>query len=105
MNSNRVTIDCWSDDDSRHLYELQWPNEPALQQQYFEGRQCGGCSFFAPFNFDWGLCCNAKSRHHLETVFEHFTCNSYVHEGWNTHSFSEFREDDFFDEKWGDEAN
>lgn len=96
MNQNHIITDRWSNEDSRRVYESQWSNEPALRDQYFEGRQCGGCSFFAPFNFDWGLCCHAKSRHHLETVFEHFTCGSYVHEGWNTHSFSESPLDELF---------
>ena len=99
MNQNRIITDRWSNDDSKLLYQLHWPDEPALKHQYEEGQQCGGCAFFAPFNFDWGLCCHAKSRHHLETVFEHFTCGSFVNEGWESHSFSEVDLDSLFDER------
>jgi hypothetical protein len=89
-NTNVITTETWSNAESRRLYETRWPAEPELRWQYEEECwQCGGCSFFAPFNYDWGLCCNPKSRHHLETVFEHFTCPSYVGEGWGPHSFSE----------------
>src|SRR3989304_1728298 len=98
MNRNHIITDRWSNDDSKRLYELQWPEEPKLREQYEEGQQCGGCSFFAKFNFDWGLCCHAASRHHLESVFEHFTCPVYVHEGWEAHSFSDFDLDAIFDE-------
>jgi hypothetical protein len=88
MNSNRVITDTWSNQDSQTLYESKWPDEPATRASYEEGNQCGGCSFFAAFNEDWGLCANAKSRHHLETVFEHFTCPAFVNEGWGPHSFT-----------------
>jgi hypothetical protein len=97
MDQNHIIADRWSNDDSERLYQLNWPDEPALKHQCEKGQQCGGCSFFAPFNFDWGLCCHAKSRHRLETVFEHFTCNFYVHEGWNTHSFRETPLDDLLE--------
>jgi hypothetical protein len=89
MNANAVCTDRWSNDDSERLCNQQWPDEPAVRQQYENGEQCGGCSFFAPFNFDWGLCCHSASRHHLETVIEHFSCAKFVNEGWEAHSFSD----------------
>ena len=88
-NRNQLVTTTWSNSASEELYNAQWPGEPACQKQHFYGHQCGGCSFFAPFNADWGLCTFAKSRHYLETVFEHFTCPHYVHEGWGPHSFTE----------------
>jgi hypothetical protein len=88
-NQNRIVVDGWSNPASESLYRDRWPSEPACRSQYEEGRQCGGCSFYAAFNSDWGLCCRGQSRHHLETVFEHFTCPGYVHEGWGPHSFTD----------------
>ena len=87
MNQNHIITDRWSNPDSERLYQLGWPDEPSLKEQYEEGQQCGGCSFYAPFNADYGLCCHAASRHLTETVFEHFTCASFVNEGWGAHSF------------------
>ena len=89
MNKNKIITDDWSNPASGELYQDQWPDEPELGKQYKEGLQCGGCSFFAPFNSDWGLCCNSSSRHFRETVFEHFTCGNLVNEGWGSHSFME----------------
>ncbi len=86
---NRIVTTAWSNPESERLYSARWPDENSLLHQYENGGQCGGCSFFAEFNSDWGLCCHSKSRHHLETVFEHFTCPTYVHECWGPHSFSE----------------
>jgi hypothetical protein len=74
---------------AQQLYQSRWPDEPRCLEQHSEGQQCGGCSFFAAFNADWGLCCHLNSRHHLQTVYEHFTCPQYVHEGWGPHSFTE----------------
>lgn len=89
MNRNKVMTDGFSNADSERLFRERWPEEPDLAAQCFEdAKQCGGCSFFAKFNMDWGLCCHRGSRHHLETVFEHFTCRSIVGEGWCHHSFS-----------------
>lgn len=88
MNQNQIIIEHWSNEASERLYRSHWPEEPALRCQCEEGLQCGGCSFFAPFNCDYGLCCHAASRHHLETVFEHFTCATFVNEGWEAHSFT-----------------
>jgi hypothetical protein len=86
-NQNTIETTTWSNPDSRALYEHEWPDEPSVRQQYLDGQQCGGCSFYAPFNADYGLCCNEASRHSLETVFEHFTCPAFMSEGWGAHSF------------------
>ena len=86
MNQNRVVTDRWSNPESRWLYEEHWPGEPDIYAQYQAGGQCGACSFYAKFNSDWGLCCNPRSRHVTETVFEHFTCPVLVNEGWEAHA-------------------
>jgi len=88
MNLNQIVTTNWSNPQSEQLYQLRWPDEPDVRTACEEGQQCGGCSFFAEFNADWGLCCHAQSRHFLETVFEHFVCPSHVNEGWGPHSFS-----------------
>lgn len=88
MNSNQIVTNRWSNPQSERAYAGGWPGEPDLKCKADEGDQCGGCSFFAPFNEDFGLCCHPASRHHLETVFEHFTCPAYTPEGWGPHSFT-----------------
>lgn len=93
MNKNEIITDGWSNEQSKSLYENEWPDEPAMKVQATEDcLQCGGCSFFAPFNADWGLCCHRRSRHHLETVFEHFSCPEFEDEGWGPHSFTTMKE-------------
>jgi hypothetical protein len=87
-NQNLIYVDRWSNPETQAIYERLWPDQPELKLQHANGEQCGSCSFFAAFNSDWGLCCHADSRHHLETVFEHFTCKSHVREGWGPHSFT-----------------
>jgi len=87
-NRNVIVTDDWSNPASRTLYVAQWPDEPDCQIAYREGRQCGGCSFFAAFDREWGLCAHPQSRHWLETVFEHFTCPAQMPEGWGPHSFT-----------------
>lgn len=89
QNINRLVTDTWSNPCAETLYKSHWKEEPETFALYEDGRQCGGCSWFAPFNADWGLCCNGKSRHFKETVFEHFTCPKHREEGWGAHSFSE----------------
>lgn len=88
MNLNRIVTDGWSNEESRRLYAARWPDDPDLRAAQAGGSQCGGCSFFAALNEDWGLCAHGESRHHLETVFEHFACPAFVNEGWGPHSFS-----------------
>lgn len=87
-NQNRVITDNWSNRASRDLYMAGWPDAPLYREKYESGQQCGGCSFYAKFNSDWGLCAYDQSPHYLETVFEHFTCPHIVNEGWGPHSFS-----------------
>ncbi len=88
MNTNKVATGTWSNPESKEIYLSEWPQEPKLAKMYKDGWQCGGCSFYAKFNSDWGLCNHLLSRHHLETVFEHFTCPSYENECWGPHSFT-----------------
>jgi len=88
MNQNKIIMDKFSNPKTikaYHEYESK-RDEMDESEIYY---QCGGCSFFAPFNSDWGLCCYHKSDHHLETVFEHFTCSHHVDENWESHSFME----------------
>ncbi len=92
MNENKLITDHFSNPDSQQLYFEKWPAEPQCRNLYESGQQCGGCSFFAELNFDYGICCNQNSRHYTETVFEHFTCPAHVNEGWGPHSFTEDRE-------------
>lgn len=89
VNENRIKTDDFSCAASKQLYFDDWPNEPECKEKHHEGDQSGGCSFFAPLNCDYGICCHSKSRHFTETVFEHFTCPSHVSEGWGPHSFRE----------------
>jgi hypothetical protein len=94
VNKNQIVTDAFSNPESEKLYKTLWADEPEIAENFhFNGRQCGGCSFYGKFNSDWGLCCNPKSRHHLETVFEHFTCPNQVNEGWMSHSFHDFNAD------------
>ncbi len=92
MNANILYTDGFSNPVSHRLYKAGWPSEPTIREMYEAGKQCGGCSFFAKFNADWGLCCHPRSRHLTETVFEHFCCATFVNEGWGPHSFTEKRE-------------
>ena len=92
-NSNMVHTDSFSNQAAYKMCHTDWPNDPISRKLYHDGFQCGGCSFYAVFNKDWGLCCHHKSLHFTETVFEHFTCAVHVAEGWSHHSFSEKRED------------
>jgi hypothetical protein len=88
-NCNTIVTTEFSSLISQQMYRAGWPDEPATRELHAAGRQCGGCSYYAPFDTDWGLCTHPGSRHRLETVFEHFTCPAHVDEGWGPHSFTD----------------
>jgi hypothetical protein len=77
VNKNQIVTDAFSCRASQKLLDLEWPGEPEVLRQRDKGFQCDSCSSYVAFNRDWGLCSNSRSRHYLETVFEHFTCPSY----------------------------
>ncbi len=88
-NRNHIILGTFSNADSQQRYLAGWPTERAVKANYDSGMQCGACSFFAPFDSDWGLCCHRESRHFTETTFEHFTCPHHDNEGWCAHSFQD----------------
>lgn len=92
-NENRIVTETWSNISSKIMFDSRWREDERCRIMCEQGYQCGSCSFFAPFNADWGLCCNEESRHFLETIFEHFTCPSHVNEGWGPHGFSKDDQD------------
>lgn len=89
MNKNVIEYGRFSNPDSEAMYRENWPADTCARRKHETGLQCGGCSFYAPFNSDWGLCCHPESCHRFETIFEHFTCPVHVNEGWEYHSFCE----------------
>lgn len=87
--ANKITDDDWSNQRTKKMYLNRFPDEPDLKRKAFDDcHQCGGCSFFAPFNLDFGLCAHPDSRHYCETVFEHFTCGDHIAECWLHSSFA-----------------
>jgi hypothetical protein len=89
MNTNSINTKGFSSKESEASYRSGFAADAIARGFYENGRQCGGCSFYAPFNEDYGLCCFQKSAHFTETVLEHFTCAAHVSEDWGPHSFSE----------------
>ena len=88
-NKNIIIKDDFSSEQTKNIYLSKFNNNEKSLELYNYGYQCGGCSFFAPLNEDYGICCFKKSIHFTETVFEHFTCSNFIQEGWGAHSFSE----------------
>jgi hypothetical protein len=82
-NTNRIVTSDFSNADSKSLYEKKWPENPVVAEKHRMGEQCGACACFGELNEDWGICCNRKSQHYLETTFEHFTCAEQINAGWN----------------------
>jgi len=94
--SNKITTDDFSNPDTKETFFKHGHDDtmsPLLIKIIDECWQCGTCSCFAPFNGDYGLCCNSNSPYHLETVFEHFACESVVVESWEAHSFCQGEDD------------
>jgi hypothetical protein len=90
----------FSNPDAERRYTERYAGEPEMERMVEECRQCGGCSFFAPLNADYGVCCHGESRHFKETMFEHAGCPAHVNESWGSHSFCETR---FLMDSFGDE--
>lgn len=78
MNRNHIENRTFSNEETAKLFKEKGAPE----------NQCGGCSFFAPLNGDWGLCLNPESAFLQETVFEHFGCEAVSVEGWGPHAFT-----------------
>ena len=64
-NTDHIVINGFSNQASEKLYRSKWKAMPELAAQHREGKQCGSCSFFAPLNSDWSICCYNRSHHHL----------------------------------------
>ena len=89
QNRNIIIENGFSNPETSHLYDKIAAGKHSLSQRYSSGIQCGGCSFFAPLNSDYGICCLKKSQHYLETIFEHFVCEAQIEESWEYHTFTD----------------
>lgn len=85
--TNRIFTGGWSNYATRAMYNSQWRKYPEIKAMHDDGKQCGGCSWFAPLGGDFGLCLCMTGPNWSETIFEHYTCVRYVYEGWGPHSF------------------
>lgn len=78
-NRNQIFTDQFSNRAAQKMYHNKWPGEPKVKDLYSKGQQCCSCKFYREFDDDWGLCANRQSRHFRETIFEHFTCDKFIH--------------------------
>ncbi|MDA0839532.1 MAG: hypothetical protein O3B01_20540 [Planctomycetota bacterium] len=69
MNTNIIKTDGFSSPESAALFDSGFAADPEARQVHEAGGQCGGCSFFAPFNDDYGLCCHYGSDDGLKHEF------------------------------------
>jgi hypothetical protein len=83
QNKNQITIGKFSNETTEHEHRQKTAGDKWIEDQ------CGRCSFFAPLNQDWGLCCFNKSKYFTETINKHFGCERHIEEGWQAHSFQE----------------
>lgn len=88
-NTNHIVTHGFSNPDSERLYKRRWPDDPKAKDLANAGFDCLSCNFFAPLNSDWGLCCYSRSKHNLETIFEHFTCSAFVDRQGHGATFSD----------------
>ena len=81
-NKNKIFTDGWSNPDAKIEYESHTDEDrQELKAQNGVLKECSGCAGYHKLNYDWGLCCNEHSTHHLETIFEHFICGWFNTEG------------------------
>lgn len=87
MNTNRISIDKWSNPTTEEAFQTgqvhSWTDD---WNEHI--RKCESCSFFAPLTDSFGVCCHSSSGFYTETLFDEFTCRHHVLEGEGVHSFS-----------------
>lgn len=60
-------------DADRDAAEERWVSR-SYRYRSDEGRQCGGCAYFAALGSDFGICANAASPLDGAVTFEHGGC-------------------------------
>lgn len=72
----------WLTTDALHKARSRWVKAscdvaPAEAETAGGGYQCGGCSYFAAFDADYGLCANEKSPQDGRVCWEHGGCHQH----------------------------
>jgi hypothetical protein len=105
MNTNSLVADSFSNPATERMFE-NWASD-RVEQIVAALKDCGACTqchfiFHSPAEFQWVLCLNEESPHHLETVNWAFTCPFQVRDesvsnvslGGPSDAFGEQREQD-----------